>query len=33
MEVRDHLPLAELERLERDARRCKRLRIIILAIR
>jgi transposase len=35
MEVRSHLPLAELERLERiekDAARSKRLRIIILAI-
>lgn len=35
MEVRSHLPLAELERLERaekDAARSKRLRIVILAI-
>lgn len=35
MEVRSHLPLAELERLDReekDACRSKRLRIIILAI-
>ena len=36
MEVRQHLPLAELERLERkepNARRAKRLRIVILAMR
>ena len=36
MEVRQHLPLAELERLEckeSNARRAKRLRIIILAMR
>lgn len=36
MEVRDHLPLAELERLERGetrAQRAKRLRIVILALR
>ena len=36
MEVRQHLPLAELERLVRkepNARRAKRLRIIILAMR
>jgi transposase len=35
MEVKDHLPLAELERLERDetsAQRGKRLRIVILAV-
>jgi transposase len=35
MEVRHHLPLAELERLERvekNARRAKRLRIVILAM-
>lgn len=35
MEVKDHLPLVELERLERgekEARRAKRLRIVILAI-
>jgi transposase len=36
MEVKDHLPLAELERLERgetSAQRAKRLRIVILALR
>jgi transposase len=36
MEVKGHLPLAELERLERcetNAQRAKRLRIVILAIR
>lgn len=35
MEVKDHLPVAELKRLERvekDADRAKRLRIIILGI-
>ena len=36
MEVKDHLPLAELERLERSetsAQCAKRLRIVILAMR
>lgn len=36
MEVREHLPLAELERLEREergAQRAKRLRIVILALK
>jgi transposase len=36
MEVKDHLPLAELQRLERaekDANRAKRLRIIILGMK
>ncbi len=36
MEVKDHLPLVELERLERretNVQRAKRLRIVILALR